>query len=202
MAGLGYLQARVQARFAQLPDETLWRELEGAGDLAGYLRAAKEGMLAPWVQGLSPRSDSDEIEARLAKQLTSLIDESAQWCDEAWRPSVLGLKEWLNRLEHPAQLSEVVIAWRERLPAHDLESLEKLLADHRRRFMATPPRQTRKLRHRLAEDLQQLFRRSICRPSVVFVWLALAGLTAERLRGDLLLRALYSEGDAPFREAA
>jgi hypothetical protein len=207
MAGAGYLQARVQARFAQLPDEPLWRELEGAGDLPGYLRAANDSVLSPWVRGISPRSTSDEIEGALLRVLAETLEESAPWCDEAWQPAVLGIREWLGCLADPEQCGPMLEEWRQSLPAArygepPLAALGELLSAHWQVFIHTPPRQTDKARQQLDGELRRLFRRSICQPSVIFVWLALVAVQLERLRGGLLMRALYHEGDLPFEEAA
>ncbi|MEO5363643.1 MAG: hypothetical protein H7838_08475 [Magnetococcus sp. DMHC-8] len=49
----------------------------------------------------------------------------------------------------------------------------------------------RQARQRLQQQLRELFRRQIGQPAALFIHLALLALDFERLRGGLVLRALY-----------
>ena len=200
MEASGYLQARVQARYAQLPEEPLWRDLEGAGDLAGYLAAARESVLAPWVRGIYARSDSDEIEQRLAARFVSTLAESAEWAPLRWRASIRGLADLVDALARAETWRSAVERWRALLPEErsELAEIESLLVAHGATFSTARPRDASLLRRQCEQDLRRLFRRTLCRPAVLFIWLTLVLLQLERLRGGLVLRALYARDSPPF----
>ena len=98
----GYVQSRVQARYAELPDETLWLHIGALKELASFLEEARNTTLAHWVSGLSASSSIDDIEHHLQHCLIGSIDEVTSWFDRRWHPSLLWLKTLLDlpNLDH------------------------------------------------------------------------------------------------------
>lgn len=88
-------------------------------------------------------------------------------------------------------------AWQRRLPrplgdAQDmLARLVQLLIEHRRAFAEAEPSQGWLLRSALQARLTLLLRRAALEPAAVFAHLALCALDLERLRAELLRRALF-----------
>lgn len=75
----------------------------------------------------------------------------------------------------------------------NLEAVAALLADHAAAFRDAPPRSTWALRGALGTRLRHLFHRRLLEPAEAFVFLALAALELERLRAELVGRALFPE---------
>jgi hypothetical protein len=96
-----------------------------------------------------------------------------------------------------------LVEWRRRWPpckgefVRNLEGLQGLLSAHLAAFRASRPDATWGLRRALRERLRLLFHRRLLQPAGPFVYLALAALDLERLRAELMSRALF-----PAREAA
>lgn len=86
--GLGYAQARIQARFAALPAEAEWQRLAGARSLGAYLEDARVGPLRPWVKGFSALSGAHDVERGLRSFAWEEVHEVAGWVPRAWRPAV------------------------------------------------------------------------------------------------------------------
>ncbi|WP_130471545.1 V-type ATPase subunit [Candidatus Magnetaquicoccus inordinatus] len=73
-----------------------------------------------------------------------------------------------------------------------LHNLLRLLQQHRLLFAALPDAHAaRQARLQLQQQLREQFRRAAGQPAAIFIYLALAALDWERLRGNLLLRALF-----------
>ena len=85
IARLGYAQARVQARFGDLPDARDFRLLDASRDAAHFLEALRVRKFARYAPGLGPGVDSDGLEARLRAQWRALCAEVAGWYDAQWR---------------------------------------------------------------------------------------------------------------------
>ncbi len=204
MTRYGYLQARVQSRYAMLPGENLWRELAGAGDLGGYLAAARDSALSPWLRGITPHSSSDEIEERLRKRFSEVVVECGEWCAREWRAAVSVLPRLQDAYQNAdPQLESFQQQWRDSLPRSAVRSprlalLTTMIGTHLKRFSRARPSSAMSVRAELEVDLRKLFRRSACRPEALFIWLALVALLLERLRGELVVRALFSAADQPF----
>ncbi|MBF0462375.1 MAG: hypothetical protein HQL87_13390 [Magnetococcales bacterium] len=112
--------------------------------------------------------------------------------EQAWRGGVPLLQAWLAH-------------WRQLWPPQrgrqgdPLEQWIKIAQDHVTRFAALPDATAAKAaRLALQQQLRGLFRRYSGQPAVLFVHLALMALDFARLRGDLVLRALYhaTEGES------
>lgn len=107
-------------------------------------------------------------------------------------------------LAAPAEMAPVgraawLEAWRQRWPTaagEDAEALERLAADveaHLARFSQLPPAAAPDARRALGRNAARWFRRLSFRPAVAFVYLLRVALDLERLRADLVLRALKGE---------
>ncbi len=228
----GYLQARVQARYAVLPDENIWRHIGALKSLTGFLEEARSTVLSHWVFGLTGSSSTDEIESQLKRQFTATVMETADWFDEQWQPAVrwlptlleLPVLDYLIRsgkatedavtdpllkqlLDNASDHSTILEAWFEKwhsqwpalstLNIHGMELLFQLLKQHSNQFPLLPVDQTWQARIELQLSLKLLFRRQLLQPSMGIIYLCLVALSLERLRAELLRRALF-----PYREAA
>lgn len=109
----------------------------------------------------------------------------------AWAaPATLGdawQAEWQRRLPRPLQGSD-----------DSLHTVATLLQTHAGAFAAAPAGSGTLLRRALQARLAPWVRRAAAEPAAAFVHLALCALDLERLRGELLLRALFP----PWAEAA
>lgn len=92
-----YAQARVQARFAELPGEGEWQRLAAARTLASFLEEARTGCLRDWVKGLSGDSDTHDMEIVMRALYRETAQEVAGWMPGPWRPAVIWTK-WLTLL--------------------------------------------------------------------------------------------------------
>ena len=224
----GYVQARVQARYAVLPNESIWRHIGALKSLAGFLEEARGTVLAQWVFGLSGNSSAEEIESQLQQQFHSTIIETADWFDEQWRPAVLWLStlvqlptlDYLIRsnksvedsisdplllelVDQKLQNSDILQAWVDKWKTQwpnlsgrnfqNLEFLLQLLQQHWTQFSSLSVNETWQARSDLQVRLRLLFRRHVLQPSMAFVYLCLVALCLERLRAELLRRALFPE---------
>jgi hypothetical protein len=95
-----------------------------------------------------------------------------------------------------------VAEWRRRWPAGDakslrnLESLQALIARHLEDFRQARRETAWELRRRLRARLGLLFHRRLLEPAAAFIYLGLALLDLERLRAELVARALFAAGEA------
>ncbi len=246
-AGFAYAQARLQARFGDRPDETVWLRLHGNGELGSYLQAARQTSLRQWVLGIDTSSGSYEIELALRLKFRSHIDEVAGWLPGRW-PAVIGwikclldlpalqhlldgrhAADWMHsdpvladytddnmlinlQAAHASDCSVLAQNWRQgdtlvdgwlqhwhglrpgklfmgREFEQGLRHIEGLL---RAQLAPTQGTTTARLREQLAARLRSAFRRFRFQPATSFAYLALTALDLERLRGDLVQRALFS----------
>jgi hypothetical protein len=247
-SGFAYVQARLQARHGQRPEEERWHLLESSTDLGSYLQQARATALAPWVQHLPSHADTHEIEQSVRRNWRHYTDEIAKWVPEPWGDAIrwtgtlpdlpfvahlaLGgsIRPWMlqdpvlaplalvdsQRREESLEASPfagvaVAIrdkqppveawldAWESRLPAagdiEGLASLKRLLARHMENILQEPAARPEgpALRAQLAERLTSLFRRESGRIGAVFAHIGLLMLDVERLRGGLVLRALFPD---------
>ncbi len=93
-AQFAYLQVRLQARHGQRPGDQVWRQLDGAGDMANYLHTIRRTSLRHWVPGSDGSHDSHELEISLRRQFRNYVDEVSGWVPEELRDSV----RWIKRL--------------------------------------------------------------------------------------------------------
>jgi hypothetical protein len=224
----GYLQARVQARFALLPDESLWLHFAALRELASFLEELRNTSLSGWVTGLSASSSAADIETHLRKNLVDLIQEIAGWFNQSWSVAVNALQTFLelpkiessvrsesfdiedihdpvlvNLLKSVSDSDDLLNAWlsgwRSQWPEmpgkhrQGIESLIDILTLHRRQFLKEPAQAAWESRHALEGQVRYFFRRHGLQPVAAFSYLVLAALVMERLRAELLQRALFTE---------
>jgi hypothetical protein len=83
-----YAQARLQARYADLPREGEWRRLSAARSLSAWLEEARSGALQTWVKGFSGQSDSHDIERGLRAQFVEALEQVVAAVPKEWRAAV------------------------------------------------------------------------------------------------------------------
>lgn len=93
---MDYAQARLQARFGERPDESLWRKLEAAPEPAAALEIALSSGLERWVAGIAPHADSHEVEITLRARWRDCVSEVSAWMPGRWQPALL----WTRDLAH------------------------------------------------------------------------------------------------------
>jgi hypothetical protein len=97
-----YAQARIQARFATLPQETEWERLAASRTLAAFLEEARTGSLCNWVKGFSSQSDIHDLEAGIRSLYWDSLEAVAGWVPAPWREAVSWVRwlAWLPLLSH------------------------------------------------------------------------------------------------------
>ena len=93
-AGFAYAQGRIQSRYGDRADSTVWLRLDTIHNLGGYLQAAQQTPLRPWILGINANHHSHDIELALRQKHRHHIDEVASWLPPAWRVPL----RWINRL--------------------------------------------------------------------------------------------------------
>jgi len=102
---MDYAQARLQARFGERPDESLWQKLEAAPETTAALAIARSCGLRRWVAGIAPDADSHAVEIALRACWRECVSEASSWMPGNWRPAMLwtgGLAD-LPALSHLAR---------------------------------------------------------------------------------------------------
>jgi len=83
-----------------------------------------------------------------------------------------------------------------RTPARHLDELVRLLREHTVAFRAAPPETAWELRKGLRALAARLFHRRLLQPVGPFLFLLLTALDLERLRAELVTRAVFASGEA------
>lgn len=271
LSQFAYVQVRLQARYGQLPDDTVWRRLEGITALSHFLQTARTTGLRPWLltiasgtrwdarsaptgaaPGMVPitiaaHGDNHAMEQSLRQQLLLHIDEVTRWLPVPWQPAAA----WCRLLPdlpalHHLRGGTAAPAWLlddERLKpyAHDLlalrlqalrdspyapllktgngtvslartwadhwrtlwpdetdgsdraalEGLATLLDAHYTALRSDLSQDSQRSRDQLDQRLRSGFRRHPRQAAAAFYYLALTGLTLERLRGLLTRLILF-----------
>jgi hypothetical protein len=153
-----------------------------AADLAVAQHVARGGAALPWMPEDAVYRDLCEREA--AGVVTAPTDGPLAPLRAAW--------------PEPARLPHAWRAeWRRRLPARTggdvtlLDELGRALHRHLAAFHDPAVRDGWPLRRALEARLVLLFRRAMLDPAAAFIYLALAALDVERLRGELVRRAAF-----------
>jgi hypothetical protein len=246
-AHYAYIQARLQARHGQRPDDTLWRRLQSVGDLASYIHIARKTKLRPWMLGLHATQGSHAIELSLRRQFRAYVDDISHWLPGSWGVTI----RWVKRLpdlpalqqllttesvpvwilndpalrafgsENPTARAEAMLNsdcacllrawnrgqtldegwfeyWQSQWPDNTrhkagLAYLGRMIKQHIQMLRSQSGRSSDPQRETLARHLLVAFRRYSFQPAVVYAHLALTALDLERLRGDLVRRALFPE---------
>jgi len=92
--GFGYLQARVQARFAQLAGNELWSRLGAIDEFSAYLEESRTTNLSPFIAGISADSNSHDIDLSVRRVFLHQLIELNSWMPKTWRSATLWL-QWL-----------------------------------------------------------------------------------------------------------
>lgn len=150
---------------------------------------ARDGALRPWmhtepllqaVAAAAPRARAAALRGTTAAALAPAWA-APQTLGPAWQ------QEWQRRLPRPLGGAD-----------DSLHTVVALLQAHGSSFAAAPAGTGTLLRRALQARLAPWVRRAAAEPAAAFVHLALCALDLERLRGELLLRALFP----PVAEAA
>lgn len=88
VVGFAYAGARIQARYGRLVVATTWERLQRLDTLGGFLQAARDTPLRPWVAQLDAAADVHQIEAQLRALFRRRVAELAEWSPPPWRPAV------------------------------------------------------------------------------------------------------------------
>jgi hypothetical protein len=88
MTDFAYAYARVCARYGARPDETAWRRLEHARELASLLDVARASAFRGWIGGIDATSTPHAIEGALRERWRETVRDVAAWMPEAWRAAV------------------------------------------------------------------------------------------------------------------
>lgn len=153
----------------------LWCAL--LADLPVLLHVAHGGDRAPWlaadpVYGEVSRRALKDVDADRSRLLAA-ASHGARRVTDTWRA------EWQRRL--PCPLAQT----------GTLAELVAVLDAHARAFAAAHPADGWPLRRTLHARVALLFRRAALEPAAAFVYLALAALEYERVRGELLRRCVF-----------
>lgn len=163
----------------------LWTR--GLVDLPALCYLARGGAPLPWMFGdpalqVYARADATTRESMLREDCRALLEPSFEGLGGASVAASPG----------PTQICQAWLdEWRRRWPRwSDSASLESLV-----RLLGAAIQQPAAMgRPELRRKLRSLFRRSVLRPVVVFIYIAFAALDIERLRAGLLQHALAREG--------
>lgn len=183
------IEAALRARWrAQVSEVAAWMPLAWQAalqwcavwpELAVLQHLARGGAPSPWMQ-------DDEVwhtwcAAPAPRGASSLLGGAMAPLAASWpRPDTVGAAwraEWQHRWPSA--------------PGPGLLQLQRVLAAHAQAFARGPGGQGGLLRNALRARLVQLLRRSALEPAVCFIHLALCALDLERLRSELLRRALF-----------
>lgn len=221
-----YAQTRMQARHGASPGSPQWQALEASHTAGHYLSLCRAGALADWVEGLDDSGDVHHIEQHLRERWQHHVDEVALWTPPAWRAAVrcFALLPDLMRLDTRQRTAGDPAASAARAPASSRtreaadDAATRWSALWRRqlppeaRGVALLRRPAEWLLPRLAgaatgrdlasgparEALRRLFRWHAGSAVAVFAYLALVALDLERLRGGLVVRALFDGRREPL----
>jgi len=153
-------------------------------------------VLLPLFDHLARGGDTPAWVAR-DHDLLPLLDEAGD-LDRA-RLSAAGAGALIEAGTEPA--AAWAAEWRRRWPpcnrelVRNLEAVSALIAAHLGAFRDSRPGDTWDLRRGLRDRLRPLFHRRLLQPAAPFIYLALAALDMERLRAELVSRALFPSRD-------
>jgi hypothetical protein len=133
-----YAQARLQTRYGQRGDDSLWNQLRSARSLAAALETLRASPLRRWVAAIPVDADADEVELRLRTELRAGITEVIGWISGDWQRA-LGWTLHLVDLPAVTRLArgEPPAAWMRRDPV--LQQYADADADARRAALRNGP---------------------------------------------------------------
>lgn len=86
--GMEYVQAHLQARYGQRPDEAAWQRLAALRGWPAALAWARESAFRVWLDGSSEAGGAQALEAALRRRWRALVMEVARWMPPEWRAAV------------------------------------------------------------------------------------------------------------------
>jgi hypothetical protein len=198
---VGGLTADADAARIEAQVRTHWRA--AVSEISGWMPLAWQPALGwcevlpelPWLQHLArggeaqPWMEDDEAWRALCAappHTRAAVLAEGPWAAlaAAWAaPTGLGSAwhdAWVRRMPQPAAVAGT-----------SLRPLVELMRRHAEAFAAAPPGPGALLRRDLQARLALLLRRATLEPAAAFIHLALSALDLERLRGELLRRALF-----------
>lgn len=92
LSGIAYAQTRIQSRYGERADTSVWLKLHNIHDLGSYLQTAQQTPLRHWVLGLSSNHSSDDIELALRQKYRRHVDEVAHWMPNEWQKPLQWIK--------------------------------------------------------------------------------------------------------------
>lgn len=203
LADFAYTQARLQARHGRRPDDAAWQLLTVSRSAAQAIAQARNGPLGDWLQGLDERADAQAIERHLRARWRQQVEAVARWLPARWQAAL----QQFARLPLLATADDAVDGdagtvlaawqadWQRTLPA-DARPLRQVLPLPAQWLL---PRLAGSFNGRaeastvaVQQRLRRLARRHPGSAVAVFAHLALLALELERLRGDLVVRALFN----------
>src|ERR1035437_5461362 len=93
---MDYAQSRLQARFGDRPDESLWQQLEAVPEPYTALELARSSGLKRWVAGIALHADRHAIEIALRACWRECVSEIASWMPFSWQPALLWTRELVD----------------------------------------------------------------------------------------------------------
>jgi hypothetical protein len=91
-ADFEYVQTRLQARLALLPDEATWLRLGAVRGLAPYLEAVRGSSLGVWANVLAADTGAAAIDQTCRRLLLESIAQAARWVPAPWADAVRWLR--------------------------------------------------------------------------------------------------------------
>jgi len=92
--GFGYMQARVQSRYAQLASNLLWSQLDAIDEFSAYLEESRVTSLSPLISGISAQSNSHDIDLAFRHVFLHQVIELSTWMPQVWHSAI----DWLQWL--------------------------------------------------------------------------------------------------------
>lgn len=215
-AGFAYAMARLHARLAARRSESEWQQLEASLDFAHALEMAGRGASARTTRQLTRESDVHEVEAALRQVQAADLAEIAAWLPPRWRDLAL----WLGQLPYlrareaaaadgtaPDWFDPGGVAWadaagewraewvRRCRKAGGAGAISAVLAPLLERFLGDrTAKSAPKSWAALERHFLKAFRAGQGGPAGVFAFLGLLVLDNERLRGILVVHAVFAGG--------
>lgn len=207
LADFAYAQARLQAQHGRRPDDAAWQLLAASRSAAEAIAQARGGPLGDWLQGLDERADAQAIERHLQWRWQQRVEAVARWLPARWHAALrqFGRLPLLAAAAGAGDDAGAVLAawqadWQRALPA-DARPLRQALPLPAQwllpRLAGRADGRAEATTAATQQRLQRLARRHPGSAVAVFAHLALQALALERLRGDLVVRALFAAPELP-----
>lgn len=83
-----YVQARIQARYAERPSLATWFGLDQINEFGRYLQQANATGLSRWLEKLGVSSSTHAVEISLREGFRNHIGEVAKWMPDSWYDAI------------------------------------------------------------------------------------------------------------------